>query len=189
MPKKLTLVKNKSFKRSMRLGSLVRSWLAALALLAVLLPPAWAQQQRQLVVRVSGDLPPNATLRLSFGEGGPTLECQPVGGVCRLPVEGSLPSLTEVRTPPGYAVVAVRGDLSVSWTGDLQLWWAFRPSATVVLVPVSDGVAARVSVAPRLEGGSMVLELVVRRAGVVAVNLTQSVGGATLLALARGRAW
>ncbi|MEM1568193.1 MAG: ABC transporter permease [Thermofilaceae archaeon] len=157
-------------------------------LVCTLIATVFAQPQRQLVIRVTGDIPDDLTLRLRLTSGDRAwdLECVPQGGVCRLDVESVPLTVSRIVTPPGFAVVEVRGVTAATFSGELWFW--FRPQTGFIgLVPTREGIAANLNVLPREEGGALTIDVEVRRAQVVAINLNQTIGGLTLYAPVRWR--
>lgn len=161
---------------------------AILLAVCALVSLALAQPQRQLVVRATGDLSEDLVLSLRLSSGNRTwdLECVPQGGVCKLSVEGAPLTINRIVTPPGFAVVRVRGLTEATLSGELWTW--FRPQAGfITLAPTSEGFAASMNAAPRDEGGVLTIDVEVRRAQVIAINTSQTIEGLSLFLPVRWR--
>lgn len=162
--------------------------LATVLLSCTILAIALAQPQGRLTIRVAGDLTSDASIYVALTSGNRTWseECALAGGACQLSLKDAPVNVVRITTPPGFAVVRVRGVTEASWSG--ELWWGFRPQVGLItLAPAHEGIVASMSVAPREEGGLLALDVEIRRAQIIAIDARQTVEGASLFLPMRRR--
>lgn len=148
-------------------------------IICVLCVLALAQPQERLVILVTGDAPEDLTLNVRLASGNRTWDavCFLAGSLCELDVESVPVTVKYVITPQGLAVVRASGLTRSILSADLSSWFA---DGMIGLVPTRGGINASLNVQPRRENGALMLELEIRRAQVITIDISDATEGVYL---------